>query len=68
MVHAPLAVLPAQFPRTAFLRAKEVMPLMNTMADAVSRDHDYLQTTLASAAQHDPFTVSRTRLNHTFIQ
>jgi Eukaryotic glutathione synthase, ATP binding domain len=65
VVHAPVAVLPTQFPRSAFLRAKEVMPLLNSLADAVSQDDDYLQRTLTPAAQYDPFTVCATmRASH----
>jgi hypothetical protein len=57
VVHAPLAITPVPFPRTAFLRAKEVMELMNTLADNVSRDSEYLVATLSPAARYDDFTV-----------
>eukprot|EP00884_Botryococcus_braunii_P010644 jgi/Botrbrau1/19581/Bobra.0035s0064.1 len=63
VVHAPLAVLPTEFPRSAFSRAKEVMPLMNSLADAVSKDDDYLQMTLTPAGKYDPFTAQLLRIH-----
>ena len=57
LVHAPLTVLPTPFPADSFARAKAAMTVFNLLMDAVSRDADYLQRTLAKAAQHDDFTV-----------
>lgn len=57
-MHAPLTVLPTQFPRGSFEKAKAAMQLFNTLIDRVSRDDEYLQTTLRPAAQYDDFTVS----------
>lgn len=55
-VHAPLTVLPTQFPRGSFEKAKAAMQVFNTLIDRVSRDEDYLQTTLRPAAEYDDFT------------
>ena len=61
IVHAPLTVLPTPFPRESFARAKRAMTVFNLVMDAVSRDADYLQRTLAKAAQFDDFTVRSAR-------
>ena len=57
-IHAPLTVLPTQFPRGSFEKAKAAMQLFNTLIDRVSQDEEYLQTTLRPAAEYDDFTVS----------
>lgn len=58
IIHAPLTVLPTQFPRGSFEKAKAAMQLFNTLIDRVSQDEEYLQTTLRPAAEYDDFTVS----------
>lgn len=55
-IHAPLTVLPTQFPRGSFAKAKAAMQLFNTLIDRVSQDEEYLQTTLRPAAEYDDFT------------
>ena len=59
IVHAPLTILPTPFPAASFQKAMDAMRVFNLVMDAVSRDADYLQRTLAKAAQHDDFTVSQ---------
>jgi hypothetical protein len=57
LVHAPLTVRPTPFPRASFEKAKRAATVFNTLIDRVSRDAEYLQNTLALAADHDEFTV-----------
>ena len=59
VVHAPLTVLPTPFPEKSFWKAVGSMTAFNTLIDNVSRDDEYLQTTLRPAAEYDDFTVSR---------
>ncbi|KAI8475146.1 MAG: glutathione synthetase [Monoraphidium minutum] len=56
LVHAPLSVLPVAFPRDRFEQAVSCMPRFNDLVDAVARDEEYLEATLAQAAAHDAFT------------
>ena len=57
LVHAPLTVRPTPFPRASFEKAKRAATVFNTLIDRVSRDAEYLQRTLALAAEYDEFTV-----------
>ena len=57
LVHAPLTVRPTPFPRASFEKAKRAATVFNTLIDRVSREAEYLQKTLALAAEHDDFTV-----------
>jgi hypothetical protein len=61
VVHAPLALLPARYPRGAFLAAKAAATTFNSLVDAVAGDDAYLAATLEPAARHDAFTVRRRR-------
>lgn len=58
MVHAPLSVLPAPFPAASFRKACDAAPAFSLLIAAVAADSDYLQRTLAPAAEYDDFTVS----------
>eukprot|EP00192_Tetraselmis_astigmatica_P003967 CAMPEP_0117674322 /NCGR_PEP_ID=MMETSP0804-20121206/14973_1 /TAXON_ID=1074897 /ORGANISM="Tetraselmis astigmatica, Strain CCMP880" /LENGTH=468 /DNA_ID=CAMNT_0005483177 /DNA_START=366 /DNA_END=1772 /DNA_ORIENTATION=- len=58
VVHAPLSLLPAPFPREEFQRARDVTSAFNLMIDAVSRDMAYLRSTLQAAAAEDEFTAN----------
>ena len=57
VVHAPLAVLPAPFPAASFAKACAAAPVFNALIAAVAADSEYLQATLAPAAEYDDFTV-----------
>ena len=57
LVHAPVAVVPTPFPRTSFEKAKRAARLFNLVTDRITRDHEYLERTLSSAAAIDDFTV-----------
>lgn len=59
VMHAPLTVLPTPFPEKSFRKAVGSMRAFNTLIDNVSRDDEYLQSTLRPAAEYDEFTVSR---------
>lgn len=61
MVHAPLAVLPAPFPAASFRKACDAAVAFNTLIAAVAADSEYLQRTLAPAAEYDDFTVRACR-------
>eukprot|EP00929_Paragymnodinium_shiwhaense_P060622 TRINITY_DN30266_c0_g2_i1.p1 TRINITY_DN30266_c0_g2~~TRINITY_DN30266_c0_g2_i1.p1 ORF type:complete len:513 (+),score=86.67 TRINITY_DN30266_c0_g2_i1:113-1651(+) len=52
----PLSLLPLRIPRKAFEEAVAWSPGWGTLVDAVSRDLDWLYSTLEVAAQADPFT------------
>ena len=58
LVHAPLAVFPVAYPRASYEKAQAAMPVFNLLIDRISRDGEYLQETLAPAAEFDDFTVS----------
>jgi glutathione synthase len=58
VVHAPLAVLPAPFPAASFTKACNAATAFNSLIAAVAADSEYLQRTLAPAAEYDDFTVS----------
>lgn len=61
VVHAPLAVLPAPFPAASFRKACDAAVAFNTLIAAVAADSEYLQRTLAPAAEYDDFTVRACR-------
>ena len=54
--HAPVSLLPTPFPRGAFERAVAVSPSFAELSDVVSRDHAFLETTLAGVLETDAFT------------
>ena len=54
--HAPVSLLPTPFPRGAFELAEEVSPLFAELSDLVSRDHAFLEATLAGVLETDAFT------------
>lgn len=56
IIHAPLALTPVPYPRARFELAQKVMPLFNSLVDAVAADEPYLRRVLGAAAQHDAFT------------
>uniref|UniRef100_A0A061S7Y8 Glutathione synthetase n=1 Tax=Tetraselmis sp. GSL018 TaxID=582737 RepID=A0A061S7Y8_9CHLO len=63
VIHAPMSLLPAPFPRGEFCKARGVAPAFNLMIDAVSRDLGYLHETLERAAAEDEFTAQLLRLS-----
>ena len=64
MVHAPLAVLPAPFPAASFRKACDAAVAFNSLIAAVAADSEYLQRTLAPAAEYDDFTVRTCRIGY----
>eukprot|EP00271_Cylindrocystis_brebissonii_P007597 TRINITY_DN21175_c0_g1_i1.p1 TRINITY_DN21175_c0_g1~~TRINITY_DN21175_c0_g1_i1.p1 ORF type:complete len:714 (+),score=87.55 TRINITY_DN21175_c0_g1_i1:209-2350(+) len=56
IVHAPISLLPTPFPRALFDHAYSLAPYFNELADAVSEDGEFLQSTLKRAAKSDSFT------------
>ncbi len=58
-MHAPLSALPAPFPEGSFRKACAAAPAFNALIAAVAADSEYLQRTLAPAAEYDEFTVSQ---------
>ncbi|CAD7702221.1 unnamed protein product, partial [Ostreobium quekettii] len=63
VIHAPMTLLPTPFPKEPFVQAVEVMPILNRLVDAVSRDSAFLKSVLSSAAQYDDFTANLLELN-----
>ena len=57
IVHAPVTLQPTPFPRASFQKAKQAAGLFNLLIDRVAQDDEYLQKTLALAAEYDEFTV-----------
>ena len=57
LVHAPLSVFPVSYPRASYEKSQAAMPVFNSLIDRISRDSEYLQQTLAPAAEFDDFTV-----------
>lgn len=58
IVHAPLSVFPVVYPKASYEKAQAAMSIFNLLIDRISRDSNYLQKTLAPAAEFDDFTVS----------
>ena len=54
--HAPMSLLPTPFPREVFELALRVSPSFAALCDAVSRDDEFLRTTLAGVIKTDEFT------------
>ena len=54
--HAPMSLLPTPFPRDVFELALRVSPSFAALSDAVSRDDEFLRTTLAGVVKTDDFT------------
>ena len=55
-VHAPISLLPIDFPVKEFTKAKKVAPLFNTLVEKVSTNRDYLFKSLESVLPHDDFS------------
>ena len=56
VVHAPFSLFPTPFPGSPFTAVRDTMPLFSLLVHQVSCDEEYLQQTLAAAAQFDGFT------------
>ena len=54
--HAPLALVPNSFPKESFNYIKKIQPMFNILVDSISRDKDFLTSTLSQASQADEFT------------
>ena len=54
--HAPMSLLPTPFPREVFELALRVSPSFAALCDAVSRDDEFLRTTLSGVIKTDEFT------------
>ena len=54
--HAPLALVPNSFPKESFNYIKKIQPIFNILVDSISRDKDFLTSTLSQASQADEFT------------
>ena len=54
---APISLLPNAYPAPAFAKAQTLATPLNLLVDRISRDANFLQTTLGgSVAEADPFT------------
>jgi len=56
LTHAPLALLPARFPRAAFEQAQALAAPFGALTAAVAADGAFLRETLARAGAEDAFT------------
>ncbi|XP_060807245.1 glutathione synthetase isoform X3 [Amyelois transitella] len=53
---APFVLLPSPFPRTEFMKAVELQPVLNELMHKVAHDDQFLEQTLQNALQVDEFT------------
>ena len=53
---APISLLPNAFPAKAFQDAVDLAPAFNVLVDRISRNHEFLSTTLQTVVQADEFT------------
>ncbi|KAJ1661176.1 Glutathione synthetase, partial [Coemansia sp. RSA 25] len=56
LVPAPVALGPSPIPRREFDKVVALQPILNELFDRVSRDHDFLVSTLQSLGSADEFT------------
>ncbi|KAJ2480653.1 Glutathione synthetase [Coemansia sp. RSA 2131] len=56
LVPAPITLAPSPIPRSSFDRVIALQPTLNTLFDRISRDHDFLVSTLQSLGTADEFT------------
>ncbi|KAJ2704296.1 Glutathione synthetase [Coemansia sp. IMI 203386] len=56
LVPAPVALAPSPIPRTEFEKVVLLQPILNQLFDRISRDHEFLNDTLASLGTSDEFT------------
>jgi glutathione synthase len=54
--HAPLSLVPSSFPRASFDFIKSIQPIFNILVDKVSRDKDFIMSTLQIVSESDDFT------------
>ncbi|XP_017877007.1 glutathione synthetase-like [Ceratina calcarata] len=59
----PFTLLPSSFPKENFQRAKSIQTLLNKLMHKVAHNHDFLQKSLKSTVNADPFTA---RLFHIY--
>lgn len=52
----PITLLPSSFPKKAFLATKNVQTLLNELIHKVAYDKEFLENSLRSTIQADPFT------------
>ena len=55
-LHAPFTLSPTEFPAADFHTAEALMPLFSSLIHTVSRDLQYLSSTLRTTAETDSFT------------
>ncbi|CAF2089363.1 unnamed protein product [Brassica napus] len=56
MTHAPISLLPTQFPESYWKQACEVAPIFNELVDRVSLDAQFIQDSLSRTKKADIFT------------
>jgi len=61
-MHAPFALLPAEFPASELQRACDLAPMFGRLVDAVASDLPWLEQTLRDTAASDDFTKRLLRL------
>ncbi|XP_028036724.1 glutathione synthetase-like isoform X1 [Bombyx mandarina] len=55
---APFILLPSPFPKTEFMKAVELQPVLNELMHKVAHDDEFLEQTLQNALQVDEFTAN----------
>ncbi|KAJ2878984.1 Glutathione synthetase, partial [Coemansia asiatica] len=56
LVPAPVALAPSPIPRVEFEKVVLLQPILNQLFDRISRDHEFLNSTLESLGTSDEFT------------
>ncbi|KAJ1961738.1 Glutathione synthetase [Dipsacomyces acuminosporus] len=56
LVPAPVALAPSPIPRSEFEKVVALQPILNQLFDRISRDHEFLVSTLKSLGSADEFT------------
>lgn len=68
VVHAPVALLPTPFPKELFDQAIGLATVFNDITDSIGQDADFLQQTLRSAGETDPFTAGLLNIHATVLK
>ena len=55
-MHAPLALLPAKYPKETYEKVSRIQPALNQVIDTISRDRDFLKMHLKGVSRADTFT------------
>ncbi|TPX34917.1 glutathione synthase [Synchytrium microbalum] len=55
VTHAPFALFPTPFPKSAYENAVELQPIFNKLVDCCARDHEFITEAMESLSKVDDF-------------